>query len=322
MGKKSFFWGIFIIAASGILAGFLSVSAETNISSTSTDYLAWEDTDGWWDFYNTGNVYVWSTKIVGYASSTAGGISLDCATSPGGDICSTSNYGICNGPGPHNTDGTCPNGDASGILTGYAWNDTIGWISFNCNQSSHGGSNNCASSNYKVEIGGDGDWTGYAWNDIVGWISFNCSNNSSCGVLEYRVNTSWRATSTLGYLTSSVFDTGVETGAVLNSILWQGAEEGSGTGSTCVGFQAAASDSPSGPWNYIGPSGDDTTYYGASCETSPNGGVGCAPADTAICVNRSELEGYRYFRYRMKLQSNLLQTKTPRVDDVILNWSP
>ena len=159
------------------------------------------------------------TRLEGYASSSVGDISLDCATTRSGNICGSSNYGVCNGPGPKdptNLDGTCDAGDASGELTGYAWNDTTGWISFNCDQSSHSGSNDCASSNYKVLINQNtGDFSGYAWNDTNGWISFNCANNTSCGVNNFKMNTLWRATSTFGYLESSIFDTQDPQGTIL-----------------------------------------------------------------------------------------------------------
>ncbi len=314
---------ILIVGIIGLLLGiysgfsFFNAKAETNISSSATERYAWEDVDGWWDFYSTNSVMVWGTFVEGYASSSVGDISLDCATSPLGNICSTSNYGICNGPGPHNTDGSCPNGDASGILSGYAWNDTIGWISFNCDGSTHGGTNQCALSNYKVDIDSDGNFTGYAWNDIVGWVNFNCSNSSSCATSNFKVNTAWRATSSVGYLESSIFDTQTTAGALLNSIIWQG----TASGETCVDFQIAASNATSGPWNYIGPSGDSLTYYGASCLAAPRGGVGCAEQNIPACVNRSDFVGYRYLRYKVRLTSNLIQTETPNVNDVILNWS-
>lgn len=312
-------------AALGILCGalfsliaFPLVRAETNIGATQETRHAWDDTNGWWDFNGTDTVLVKGTRVEGYASSSIGDMSLDCTTSPLGSVCASSNYGICNGPGPHNTDGTCPNGDASGVLSGYAWNDTIGWISFNCDQSTHGGTNQCTTSNYKVEINSDGDFTGYAWNDIAGWISFNCANNSSCASSDYKVNTTWRATSSLGYLESSVFDTETTAGALLNSIIWQG----DSPGGTCVDFQIAASNSPSGPWQYRGPSGDSSTYYGLSCASSLYGGVGCALPNVPICVLRTDFVGYRYLRYKVRLASDLLQTETPVVTDIILNWSP
>lgn len=321
MVKITFWIFVAAIIAFAIFLGLGSLkirASTTNINSSATSSIAWDDIVGWMDFYSTGIVQVKGTRLEGYASSSVGDVSLDCATTRIGNVCGSSNYGVCNGPGAHATDGTCSNGDASGELTGFGWNDTIGWISFNCDQSSQGGSNDCASSNYKVTVNQNtGDFSGYAWNDTDGWISFNCANNSSCGTNNFKTNTLWRATSTIGYLESSVFDTQDPQGTALNSLIWNG----SAPASTCTNFQIAASNDSGGPWSYLGPSGDASTYYGASCSQSPRGGLGCASVNTSICVNPSQFSNYRYYRYKAQLQSDLLQTQTPRVDDVILNFS-
>ena len=64
-----------------------------------------------------------------------------------------------------------------GSLSGYAWSDNLGWISF-------------SGSTYQVTIGSDGALTGYAWanprddvsgTDNIGWISFNAADTASCG---------------------------------------------------------------------------------------------------------------------------------------------
>lgn len=61
---------------------------------------------------------------------------------------------------------------ASGNLSGYAWSENIGWISFNCNNQDI-----CATSDYGVDVNIDnGKLSGYAWSDNIGWISFNESN--------------------------------------------------------------------------------------------------------------------------------------------------
>jgi hypothetical protein len=57
-------------------------------------------------------------------------------------------------------------------LDGYAWSSTIGWISLNCATGGTGGSNVCATSNYKVTINSNRTVTGYAWSSTVGWIRF------------------------------------------------------------------------------------------------------------------------------------------------------
>jgi hypothetical protein len=60
-------------------------------------------------------------------------------------------------------------------ITGFAWSDTIGWISLNC--SNHG---SCASNNYGLAIASDGAVSGYAWSDTVGWVSANAAELSGC----------------------------------------------------------------------------------------------------------------------------------------------
>ena len=60
-------------------------------------------------------------------------------------------------------------------LHGWAWSDTIGWISFNCVD---GGT--CASANYGVQIDTvSGEFSGHAWSENIGWISFNRSETQS-----------------------------------------------------------------------------------------------------------------------------------------------
>ncbi len=54
-------------------------------------------------------------------------------------------------------------------VSGHAWSDNIGWISFSC-EDEYGIGNGF---NYGVDIGEDGVFSGYAWSDTLGWISFN-----------------------------------------------------------------------------------------------------------------------------------------------------
>lgn len=298
---------IFVVIAFCLLGFCFYVNASgTNISSLSTQYWAWNDAIGWIDFYDTANITVSSAQLTGYASSSAGYISLDCGTAPNGsggeqNICGTSDYKISN--------------DGSGDLAGWAWNDAYGWISF-CGNSSgastwNGTSWVCPTSpTYQVVINSStGVFSGWAWNDTIGWISFNCSNTSTCGTSEYDVVTSWtapaNATSTTGTLDSQTFDTGVANGAQLNSVTWQG----SAPASTTVGFQFAVSNSSSGPWAFTGPDGTaGTTYTGDAGIPIP-------------LTNYPTLEG-RYFRYRIILTTNPSGTATPRVQGVVVNWSP
>lgn len=315
-----YFW---ILASIVAILGIITIaSATTNINSASSLQVAWNEGIGWLNLYETNTVEVTGSLIRGYASSSVGDISFDCSTSPAGDICGSSNYSVCNGTYSSSTE-TCT-ADATGNLSGFAWNDTIGWISFNCYN--HG---NCSESSYSVTVNtGTGDFTGYAWNDTVGWISFNCINHGGCGVSNYLVNTDWRQQPTIGYLESTTIDTQVVGGSTLNSITWQGDPDVNNyTGDTYVGFQIATADSAGGPWTFYGPGGSSTDYYDTPCSQSFVGGTGYvgtgngAPADEPICVDPSQVANKRYLRYKFQLKSNLLETDTPRIDKIILNWS-
>ena len=264
---------------------FNYADAATNIDATYK--YAWNDVIGWIDFYSTGNVNVSSTQLSGYASSSVGFIALDCATSPNGDICATSNFKVSN--------------DGNGNLTGWAYNDAIGWISFDSGTAS-------SSYAYQVTVNtSTGDFSGWAWNDIVGWISFNCLQPNICATSNYKVKTSWVVLGALtADLTSSVFDTGVSTGVAINTIMWQG----NLPTDTGVKFQISSSASSTGPWSYFGPDGSNTTYYQPTGDNVPSQ------------INLAYHNNHRYFRYKIFLTSNAAQTLSPRVDDVIINWSP
>ncbi len=272
-----------------LLSGRRAIAA-TNISSSTTAHWAWNDIVGWIDFYNTQTITVSSQNLTGYASSSAEDVSLDCHTTSIGNICGTSNYQVTN--------------DGSGNLSNWGWNDAYGWISFCGGQSTSA----CPGSiSYQVYIDSSGNFNNYAWNDAIGWISFNCGNSGGggCGSSNYKVQTIWVATSTNGYLDSTTYDTGVVGGAQLNSFLWHGSQPAG----TTVSFQFAVSNSSSGPWSYMGTDGTANTYYTVGRDTSQ-------PLDYSLFNN------FRYFRYRATLYSNITQTLTPQVDEVIVNWSP
>ena len=269
------------------------VLASTNISSVTANHFAWNDVIGWANFYNTNTVIVTSPNLQGYASSSAGDISLDCHTTRNGDICSGQNgtYQVVN--------------DGVGNLSGWAWNDTYGWISF-CGTTGTGTSD-CphAGTNYRVLVDADnGTFSQWAWNDAAGWVSVNCVDTPSCSS-SYKVVTSWIATSTFGSLDSTTYDTGVSGGAQINSFVWHGTQPAG----TAVRFQFAASNASGGPWNFAGPDGTANTYY----DIGP---------DLSKSVGYTFYNNQRYFRYRATLVSNQAQTVSPQVDDVIVNWSP
>lgn len=269
------------IAGSIYINDFATTEASSTNNIDSTDKWAWNDVIGWIDFNITGTVTVTSSSISGYASSGVGYIALDCATSPS-PSCSPSSYGVSN--------------DGTGVLSGFAWNDAIGWIKF---KSTSGPS-------YGVTISSStGDFSGFAWNDVVGWFSFNCADISACGTSNFKTKTLWSSTISTAVLTSSIFDTEVVGGAGLNTIMWQGTKP---TG-TAVKFQIAASNNVGGPWNYLGPDGTSATYY------QPAG------ADVQTKIIKAVHDNYRYIRYQVTLESNIEKTYSPLISNIILGWS-
>ena len=56
----------------------------------------------------------------------------------------------------------------AGGLSGWAWSENVGWISFNCRNQ-----NTCATVDYGVRIAADGNLIGHAWSSNIGWIDFD-----------------------------------------------------------------------------------------------------------------------------------------------------
>ncbi|MBI1960856.1 MAG: hypothetical protein HYS43_01105 [Candidatus Liptonbacteria bacterium] len=284
------------VAFGGVL--FASAArAATNVDPT---YLyAWNDSAGWINHYGSNAVTVTASKIEGYATSSIGEISFDCATTSAGNVCGSSNYAVTN--------------DGVGNLKGWAWNDTIGWISFWCGNVNPG---DCASSDYEVTIDLSRYFNDYAWNDVIGWISYNCADGGLCGSSDYKVRSAWAYAAASGTLVSSVFDTQITGGSAINSVLWEGTQPSGAS----VNFQIASSNCSNGAtndptcstgtWAYIGPDGTTATYY------QPSG------PDVAVSINLAHHNNKRYFRYRAYLQTDIAQTAGPTVTRVIINWSP
>lgn len=66
-------------------------------------------------------------------------------------------------------------GPAAGPIAGWAWSDTIGWISLSCTND-----DTCSTSAYGLEIESSGSISGYAWSDNVGWISAEDGDLTGC----------------------------------------------------------------------------------------------------------------------------------------------
>jgi hypothetical protein len=154
-----------------VASSSFSLAGAPEVRISSNNHYAWNDQVGWIDFaYSGGNVRV--PIGVGYLNggayvlSDASWISLNCTFT---DSCSSINYSVTS--------------TADGILTGWAWSESFGWISFNCKTGGDSQANICCSqasppspcSDYGVTVAtSTGEFDGYAWSENIGWISFNC----------------------------------------------------------------------------------------------------------------------------------------------------
>lgn len=113
-----------------------------------------------------------------------------------------------------------------------------------------------------------------------------------------------------GYLLSSIFDTMVEKGVAYNSLMWQGEL----ATSTSVEIKLATSNDPQGPWT-------DSHFYGSA--------EGCLEADLGpdepmeikgTC--RTNFYNKRFFRYKIILHPDPGGNFSPKVERIVINFSP
>ncbi len=187
----------------------LASHVTANISTATAERYAWNDVIGWIDFGN-GEVEVKNSQLKGYAFSPAvGAIALDCETSPApgcgsGDPWRVSNAELGKLAGWAWNDAIgwvsfCGSG-ASGSqwdedagkwkcpdtpvptyqvtvdpdtreFSGWAWNDAVGWISFNCSNT-----NGCGTSSYRVKT----EWDGVLPNGSLVSSTFELCSTAGC----------------------------------------------------------------------------------------------------------------------------------------------
>lgn len=271
-----------------MLSGGGGTPMTPNMDNTEPNHWAWNDVIGWIDFnYGPGNVGVHNDKLFGYASSSVGLIAFDCATTPNGDICggAAGNWKVSN---------------VGAALRGWAYSDTIGWISFDSVTAT-------SSVSYGVTVDASGELRGFAWSQAIGWISMNCNQPSAgintCGTIPYRVKTSWVSSPNTGSLTSSILNLGGR--VALNSVIWKGVENGG-----AVRFQIAASTVPNpASWDYKGPDGTSGTTYDTE------------GPDISTVLDPKKFADVQYVRYKVFLESNAARTDGPEVRDIVLNYS-
>ncbi|MCX6760598.1 MAG: hypothetical protein NTZ84_00620 [Candidatus Nealsonbacteria bacterium] len=106
-------------------------------------------------------------------------------------------------------------------VSGWAWSENIGWVSFNCSDPG-----TCGTVDYGVNIDlnlGNGLLSGYAWSENIGWITFNDSQLGGCpaGPCEARFSSATNELS--GWARAcSVFSNGCSGALNLNRGSWDG----------------------------------------------------------------------------------------------------
>ncbi len=132
-----------------------------------------------------------------------------------------------------------------------------------------------------------------------------------------------------GELYSGVFDTTASTtGASYNSLLWKGVLGGPSTDQGHVRFQLAAADCSNGATNPPACTTGSWSFVGGNtCTVSDwfDPGAPDTPYDLQSSSCIAAWNNKRYYRYAVELCSDDCSTAgsyTPRVDDVIVNWSP
>ncbi len=327
---------VFVVSLFGffILPHVTLAAISPNIDTTEPNHWAWNDVVSWVNFAGNGaQVEVTNAKLTGYASSTSIGlVAFDCATTPNGPQCSANggyDWWVTN--------------DGNGNLSGWGWNDTIGWISFCGASGSPSTWDNIAliwkcplSPTYQVKIATSGptagDFSGWAWNDVIGWISFcgNATQGSGAGgcpsTPTYKVKTTWTNVPPppgTNWLTSSTFDTcpsNINCGAALNTIMWKGVLNGGRVyfqiaTSDCLNG-SSASDCSSPGWNYVGSDGTSNPLY----VYAPFFDLISGSSYPAKIITQPGQANKRYFRYKVFLDAG--SGTSPEADDIFVNWSP
>ena len=153
--------------------GVVLLSSATAIFSENIDpandgsQYAWAENLGWINAEPSGNggpgVQVSDFDLTGWLwAENAGWISLSCKNT---SSCDAVPYGVLN---------TC-----AGTLSGFAWAENLGWIDL-------------APALAGITIDPlTGEFHGRAWSENGGFVGFNCADTASCGVVTYKVATSW-----------------------------------------------------------------------------------------------------------------------------------
>ena len=174
--------------------------------------------------------------------------------------------------------------ETDNFVLGWAWSDTIGWISLTCDHSNDGtpspnNRNTCNASNYQVKVAPflAGKFSGYAWADSVGWIKFDPPADSTTGT--YPENPQFSA-----QLASSAVSSGAGKGKV-EIQGWIRACTVFANPSSCSG----ALSTNAGGWDgWIKMSDTTNPSQSGSCP----GVAGSGPYETCLTSDYRHLDGY------------------------------
>lgn len=117
------------------------------------------------------------------------------------------------------------------------------------------------------------------------------------------------SSSTNGYVTSVIYDTGSVSGSQLNSFYWEGPQPQTGD-TVRFQFASASTTAPIGGWDalYEGPDGTASTWY------TPSG------PSIVTTINPADHKNHRYFRYKVRIDES--SGISPVVNRIVINWSP
>ncbi|MBI5004413.1 DUF5320 domain-containing protein [Candidatus Kaiserbacteria bacterium] len=150
-------------------------------------------------------------------------------------------------------------------VIGYAWSDNIGWVSFNCSNTS-----SCGTSNYGLWIASDGTVSGYAWSDNIGWISAQGADVSGCPSAPCTPAINITTGAMTGWFRALAYGGGWDgwislSGAGYGPMLTGGAFRGYAWGSTVVGWLSFAGLAPSATYY----TNELTSYTASHYNTGP-----------------------------------------------------
>jgi len=178
-------------------------------------------------------------------------------------------------------------------ITGYAWSDNIGWVSFSCSNTS-----SCGTSNYGLWIAPNGTVAGYAWSDNIGWVSAQGADVSACPSAPCTPSINITTGAMSGWFRALAYGGGWDgwislSGAGYGPSLSGGAFRGYAWGSTVVGWLSFAGLAPSAPYyanelaSYTASNYNSGPYYFQAQTTFQP----CVP-NSDVCIDGQTIRHY------------------------------